>query len=365
MEFYELLGVRKNASVAEIRRAYQKLARRLHPDLNPGDPVTAQRFHAATRAFEVLCDPPRRAAYDRGERPTPAPPPVSAFGFEGFDFSVEVKGTAGFQELFDSVLRGGTPSAAAARGEDLEQTASISFEESLKGASRRIQLLRSDRCQACQGRGDVAFGPVPCPRCHGTGQLRANRGHMIFSRACGDCGAAGVLDRQACPRCGAEGRVMQSEWLEVRIPPGAGPGARIRVPECGNVGLRGGPPGDLVLVIDVAPHPFYRREGEDLFCTLPLAMAEAALGAHVEVPTPEGPVTIEVPAGTQTGQRFRLRKRGLPRMGDGGRGDLYVEASVVIPAVTDARGRELLQELARLDPGDPRKDMAAAAGSKA
>jgi molecular chaperone DnaJ len=365
MEYYELLGIRKSASVVEIRRAFQKLARRLHPDLNPGDPVAAERFSAAAQAFEVLCDAQRRAAYDRGERPAPPPPAASAVGFEGFDFSVDLAGAgAGFHELFGSGA-GGPAGAPPARGEDLEQTARITFEEAFRGASRRLQLLRSDRCAACQGRGDVAYGPAPCPRCRGKGQLRANRGHMIFSRACADCGATGVLDRRPCPRCGAEGRSMQSEWLDVQIPPGAGDGTRIRFPECGNVGPRGGPPGDLLLRVEVEPHPFYRREGEDLSCTLPVSMTEAALGAHVEAPTPDGPVTIEIPAGTQTGQRFRLRKRGLPRLADGGRGDLYVEAEVVIPAVTDRHARELLEELARLNPAEPRKDLAAAAGRKA
>ena len=366
MEFYDLLGIRRTASVVEIRRAFQKLARRLHPDLNPGDPVAAERFRAAAHACEVLSDAQRRAAYDRGERPAPAPPPVAAIGFEGFDFSVELKGTgADFRELFGGPS-GGPGAARPLRGEDLEQTAQISFEEAFRGASRRLQLLRSDRCAACEGKGDVAFGPAPCPHCRGKGQLRANRGHMIFSRACAECGATGVVDRRPCPRCAAEGRTMQSEWLDVQIPPGAGDGTRIRFPECGNVGPRGGPPGDLLLGVEVEPHPFYRREGEDLYCTLPVSMIEAALGAHVEAPTPDGPVTIEIPAGTQTGQRFRLRKRGLPRLSDGGRGDLYVEAQVVIPAVTDRHGRELLEEVARLHPGDLRKDLAAGApGRKA
>jgi molecular chaperone DnaJ len=366
MDFYELLGVRKSASGAELRRAFQKLARRLHPDLNPGDPVAAERFSAATRAFEVLSDPARRAAYDRGERPSAAPPAVAAVGFEGFDFSVEMQGRgAGFRELFDSVLRtaGDARVRAPQRGEDLEQRTRLSFQESLSGAARRLHIVRADRCPACRGQGEVAQAPVPCPKCRGTGQVRAKRGHMIFTRACGDCGATGSLSHHACPRCEGEGRLMHSEWLEVEVPPGAPDGARIRIPEAGNVGRLGGPPGDLVLVVEVEGHSFYRREGEDLVCAVPVTLAEAALGAHVEVPTPDGPMTIEVPAGTQTGQRFRLRKRGAPRM-DGTRTDLYVEARVVIPAVTDARGRELLGELARRDTEDPRRELLAAAGRK-
>lgn len=367
MDYYELLGVRKSAGANDLRRAYQKLARRLHPDLNPGDPVAADRFGAVTRAFDVLADPQRRAAYDRGERPAPPPPAIAAVGFEGFDFSVEVKTSAGagFQELFDTVLRSApTPAAAGGeRGEDLEQRTQISFDESLGGARRRLHLVRSERCPACGGHGDVEQAPVPCPQCRGTGQVRAKRGHMVFSRACAACGASGVLTRHACARCEGEGRLAQSEWIDVRIPPGVPDAARIRIPEAGNVGRRGGPPGDMILVVDVEAHPFYRREGEDLVCEVPLTFAEAAMGAHVDVPTPDGPMTIEVPAGTQTGQRFRLRKRGAPRM-DGSRSDLYVQARVTIPAITDGRGRELLAEIAARDASDPRKELLGAAGRK-
>jgi DnaJ-class molecular chaperone len=179
---------------------------------------------------------------------------------------------------------------------------------------------------------------------------------MIFTRRCADCGGGGTVGRRPCGRCAGEGRVMQSEWIEVRIPPGVADGSRLRVPGAGNAGRRGGPPGDFVMVVRVTPHPFYRREGEDLHCQVPVTITEAALGAHVEVPTPDGSVTIEVPAGTQTGQRFRLRKRGLPRLGEKGRGDLYVEAQVWVPTVHDAESRRLLAEFARRNPLDPRAE---------
>jgi molecular chaperone DnaJ len=361
MDLYELLGLRRSVSAAEIRRAYQKLARQLHPDLNPGDPAAADRFRAVSRAFQVLSDPQRRAAYDRGEPPPGAQPGAPEVGFEGFDFSAEVRSASvSFREIFDGVLREDGPGAAA-RGEDLEQTTRISFVESLEGAQRRVQLLRQDACPVCRGDGEVAFGPVPCPRCRGGGRVRASRGHMIFTRRCADCAATGTLSRRPCRRCGGEGRLMQSEWLDVTIPAGAGAGSRVRVPGCGNAGRRGGPPGDLVLAVEVEPHPFFRREGEDLFCEVPVTIVEAALGAHIEVPTPDGPVTIEVPAGTQNGQRFRLRKRGVPRPGGEGRGDLFVAAKVVVPRVADDRSRELLQEFARLNPADPRDAALAAA----
>jgi molecular chaperone DnaJ len=368
-DFYELLGVRRGAGLAEIRRAFQKRARQIHPDLNPGDPVAADHFRALSRAFEILSDPHRRSQYDRGDLRVESRTVAPEVGFEGFDFSAGRRaGGAGFSELFGGLIRAprGPGAKEPARGEDLQQAARLTFEESLSGAERRIHVVRADHCPTCGGGGEVPFGPVPCARCGGTGQIRASRGHMIFSRACVDCGGAGVLTLRPCQRCGGEGRLMQSEWLDVQIPAGAAAGSRVRIPGCGNAGRHGGPPGDFVLEIEVEPHRLYRREGDDLHCVVPVTMAEAALGGHIEVPSPDGPVTIENPAGTQTGQRFRLRKRGAPKIGESTRGDLYVEARVVVPAVTDNRSRALLEEVARLNPHDPRRELfsAPATGEK-
>jgi molecular chaperone DnaJ len=342
MDLYEQLGTRRGAGPSEIRRAWQRLARALHPALNPGDPVAAQRYREAAEAFDVLSDPQRRAAYDRGERPAARVAATAEAGFEGFDFSARVRiETMGFREIFDSARPGGD----ASRGEDLEQATRVTFDESMAGAVRRVHLVRFEPCPSCQGAGEVAFGPAPCPRCQGSGTVRGSRGHMIFSRPCSDCRGTGEIRRQACGRCEGEGRGIASEWLDVRIPPGVGNGSQVRLPGAGNTGRRGGPPGDFVLTVEVEDHPVFRREGDDLHCVVPVGMVEAAMGGHVDVTTPDGPVTIEVPAGTQSGQRFRLRKRGLPRPGDGGRGDLWVEARVVIPAVTDDRARTILREL--------------------
>ena len=350
MDLYERLGVKRSAGASELRRAWQRLSRALHPALNPGDPVAAERYRDAAQAFEVLSDPPRRAAYDRGELPAVPAEPAAEGGFEGFDFSARVRiERMGFREIFDSALRPGAPSDAS-RGEDLEQATRVSFEESMAGATRRVHLVRFEPCPTCGGSGEVAFGPAPCPRCQGTGTVRGSRGHMIFSRPCGDCGGEGEIRRKACGRCDGEGRGVASEWLEVRIPPGVGNRSQVRLPGAGNAGRRGGPPGDFVLTVEVEEHPLFRREGDDLHCVVPVGMVEAAMGGHVEVSTPDGPVTIEVPAGTQNGQRFRLRKRGVPRPGNGGRGDLWVEARVMIPAATDDRARALLRELAAVLP---------------
>jgi molecular chaperone DnaJ len=350
MDLYERLGTRRGAGTSEIRRAWQRLSRALHPALNPGDPVAAERYRDAALAFEVLSDPQRRGAYDRGELPAAPVEAPAEGGFEGFDFSARLRiDTVGFREIFDSAVRPG-PGRGASPGEDLEQATRLSFEESMTGAARRVHLVRFDPCAACRGAGEVAFGPVPCPRCHGGGTVRGSRGHMIFSRPCGDCGGAGEIRRRSCDRCDGEGRGVASEWLDVRIPPGVGNGSQVRLPGAGNAGRRGGPPGDFVLTVQVEGHPLFRREGDDLHCIVSVGMVEAAMGGHVEVPTPDGPVTIEVPAGTQSGQRFRLRKRGVPRLAGGGRGDLWAEAQVVIPAATDDRARALLRELATVLP---------------
>jgi len=354
VDLYEALGVRRSARLAEIRRAYQRLARQLHPALNPGDPEAAERYRIVTQAFEVLSDPDARARYDRGEPLRAVEPAPPAVGFEGFDFSVKVKRTrAGFKEIFDGLLPGAGAGRQPEPGEDLEQRTRLSFDESLKGARRRVQLVRHDPCAVCGGSGETTSAPMSCGRCQGTGQLRAARGHMVFTRSCPDCGGAGRLSRP-CPRCQGEGRLIQGEWIDVEIPAGVGEGSRVRLAGCGNAGRRGGRPGDFVLVVEIEPHPLFRRQGEDLFCEVPVTLVEAALGAHIRVPTPDGEMTIEIPAGTQTGQRFRLRKRGVPRPEGTGRGDLYVEVKVGIPAITDASGRALLVELARLHPGDPR-----------
>jgi len=361
MDLYQLLGVRRTATAAEVRRAYQKHARRLHPDLNPGDSVARQRFEEMTRAFEVLSDPQRRGAYDRGEVGTTPRPRLPDVGFAGFDFSAEVQtGGVGFQQIFEGVLAGGGPAAGApARGEDLEQSARISFDDAFRGAVRRLHLLRLGACSACGGAGDAIVDPQPCGACAGAGQVRARRGRMIFTRPCRECAATGVLTRRPCERCAGEGRTMQSEWAEVEIPPGVREGSRILLAGKGNAGRRGGPAGDFGLVIHLEPHPLYRRQEDDLHCEVPVTMTEAALGAHVEVPTPDGPVVIEMPAGTQTGQRFRLRKRGMPRPEGQGRGDLYVEARVWVPAVRDDESRELLLEFARRNAHDPRRGLGA------
>jgi molecular chaperone DnaJ len=258
-------------------------------------------------------------------------------------------------------LAGRAASGQSSLGEDLEQSARITFDEAFTGTTRRLHVVRLAVCAACGGTGDVAIGAQPCEACGGAGEVRSRRSRMIFTRPCAHCAASGVVAHRPCGRCGGEGRAMQSEWAEVEIPPGARDGGRIRLAGLGNAGRRGGPAGDCHLVVHVEPHPLYRQKDDDLHCEVPVTMVEAALGAHVEVPTPDGAVAIEIPAGTQTGQRFRLRKRGMPRPDGQGRGDLYVEARVFVPAVRDDESRDLLREFERRNRHDPRRNLGQAA----
>jgi molecular chaperone DnaJ len=359
MDLYALLGIRPKATQAEIRRAFQKRARQWHPDINPGDPLAAERYRHLLSAVEVLSDDERRALYDGGGDPFARARPAPEIGFAGFDFSVETRTDGSFRDIFDGVLPGSAPPPEAVRGEDLEQSTSVTFDEAFHGARRRMHLMRQDRCPTCAGSGDVSFAPIACPKCGGAGRLRAARGHMVFTRECSECQGQGRLDRRPCVQCAAQGRLMHSEWLEVQIPAGVESGSRVRLPGGGNVGQRGGAAGDFVLQVQVEPHPIFRREGADLRCTVPVTMMEAALGAHVEAPTPDGSMTIEIPAGTQAGQQFRLRKRGMPKLGESARGDLYVEVRVWVPRIADARSRELLRELAQLNPDRPPRGAAA------
>jgi len=345
MDLYEVLGLRRGATAAEIRRAWQRKSRALHPALNPGDPVAAEAYRQAERAHEVLSDPRKRAAYDRGELVPEPVAPVPEGGFEGFDFSLGVRvEKVSFRQIFETAASG-EDDAGSSRGEDLEQATRVTFPESMSGTTRRVHLVRHEACPSCHGAGEVAVDPVPCPRCGGSGQVRGSRGHMIFSRPCGRCRGSGALRHRPCSQCGGEGRAFASEWIELSIPPGVHDGSQVRLPGAGNAGRRGGPPGDFLLTVEVEPDEVYRRDGDDLHRVFPVGMVEAAMGGHVEVTTPDGPVTIEIPAGTQSGQRFRLRKRGAPRLGSRERGDLWVEARVVIPAATDDRARALLREL--------------------
>ncbi len=356
MDFYGLLGVGRGATLSEIKRAYRRLARKYHPDINPGDRNAERLFRRIVEAYETLSDPVRRREYDqRGGVAAPGEP--AAPEFDGFDFSAG--GTdrgAIFQELFADLWVGTRRPEAPVDGSDLHATVALSFDEALRGAQRTVTITRLDGCLACGATGRIAALEGRCARCHGQGVLRASHGHMVFSRACPACGGSGEQRDRPCRSCGGQAVVARTESITVALPAGIADGMRVRVAGKGHAGQRGGRPGDLYLTVHVAPHPLFRREGDDLYLVVPVAVHEAALGAKIEIPTPDGPARLRVPPGTQSGQRFRLRGRGAPSPRTGQRGDLVAEIKLVLPPLLDERSKELLREFGRLNHVDVRQD---------
>ena len=350
MDLYVVLGLPPGATDADIKRAYRRLARRLHPDINPGDRTAATRFRQIVDAYETLIDPDRRSRYDSGH--VLQDDPRRTGGFEGFDFSTRgVDHSATFGDLFAEVLSArGSKVPSAERGADLHQTLPLAFEEAFHGVTRQVTVLRREQCHACGGTGRTRASAAACPACAGAGALRSVRGHMVFSRSCPACGGTGQLRPRACEACTGAGHVTRSEVVPVRIPAGVRDGDRVRVPARGNAGTNGGDAGDLYITVQVAPHPIFRREEDDFHLVVPVALHEAALGARIDVPTPDGNTArLRVPPGTQSGQRFRLRERGAASARDGRRGDLVVEARLMLPRVLDERSKELLREFGRIN----------------
>jgi molecular chaperone DnaJ len=363
MDFYIVLGLRREASADEIKRAYRRLARRYHPDINPGDERAAAQFDQIVQAFETLSDPTRRARYDAGT-PTDAPPDPHSVGFEGFDFSVSITGAEAptFGDLFSEVIQhrlGQVGSGLATRGVDLHQVLMVPFAMSVKGGERAITVTREEPCRRCAGSGRAAAPARPCARCRGAGASRVARGHMVFSRPCTACGGTGRQPAPPCPACARSQRQLRADTITVHVPPGVADGARLVVPGLGHAGRAGGDSGDLHVTVRVEPDPMFTREGDDLHLVLPVAVHEAALGARIAVPSFDEPVRLRVPPGTQSGQRFRLRERGVPSVRDGRRGDLVIEVRLVLPPVLDERSKDLLREFGRLHPEDVREQLGA------
>lgn len=350
MDLYLVLGVQREASDVDIKRAYRRLARRWHPDINPGDREAAVRFRQVLEAYETLIDPDRRRRYDQGDQPPLSPSP-SSFGFTGFDFSaaVHAERTTTFGDLFEEIfVRRVDPRVAPERGADLHASVKVSFEEAWRGTERTVALTRHHACQDCAGSGFHRVAETACMSCEGSGTVRSVRGHMVFTKNCPRCAGTGILRQERCQACHGQGVVARTDSVTVPVPGGVDSGARLRVPGKGHAGVRGGPPGDLHLDVQVEAHDVFRRDGEDVQMVLPIAIHEAALGARIDVATPDGAVKVRVPPGTQTGQRFRLRERGVPTR-HGGRGDLVVEVRVTLPRVLDERSKELLREFGRIN----------------
>ena len=353
MDFYVILGLQRGATLADVKRAYKRLARRFHPDINPGDRMAASQFRQIAEAYETLSDPDRRRRYDAtGASTEPGSGPT--FGFEGFDFTVSVHGNDAptFGDLFADVLyqrEARRPKSDAERGVDLHQSITLTFEDAMRGRQRSVTVTRQEQCGTCKGQGGLNVAETRCTHCHGAGVVKSARGHMIFSRPCAYCGGSGRKRQERCSSCGGQGVEMRTETLTINIPHGLAEGARIRIPEKGHVGSNGGETGDLYITVHVQPHPLFRREGDDLHVTMAIAVHEAALGAKIEVPTLDGHARLRVPPGTQSGQKFRLRERGIPSPRDGRRGDVVVEVRLALPKILDERSKELLREFGRLN----------------
>jgi molecular chaperone DnaJ len=350
MDLYVVLGLAHGATESDIKRAYRRLARRFHPDINPGDRMAEARFRQILEAYETLIDPDRRSRYDSGGGPDSSSERRPS-GFEGFDFSVRgADHSATFGDLFAEVLidRGAQPPAPE-QGADLHLPVQLGFEEALAGGTRAVAVTRRETCRTCAGTGRTRTTTGTCYVCQGSGAVRSVRGHMVFSRSCPACGGSGQQRPRPCEPCGGIGQETRSEAVQVRIPPGVSDGDRVRVAGKGNAGIRGGPPGDLYITTAVAPHPVFRREGDEVHMVLPIAVHEAALGARLQVDAPDGPARLRIPPGTQSGQRFRLRERGAPSTRDGRRGDLVVEVRLMLPRVLDERSKELLREFGRIN----------------
>jgi molecular chaperone DnaJ len=360
MDFYVLLGLERGAPLADIKRAYRRLARRHHPDINPGDRAAAVQFRQIAEAYETLSDPDRRRRYDAGVE-TSAAEDITV-GFEGFDFSVSASGPSAstFGELFAELLgqRHGVPAdLAPERGTDLHHHLSMAFEEAALGGQHTVTVTRQQQCPTCRGLGRLPVAERGCPACHGAGIVKSARGHMVFSKTCGRCGGSGRLSTTRCPSCAGEQVIVRTEPVTIGTHAGLGDGARVRIGGKGNAGRNGGEYGDLYITVHVQPHPLFHREGDDLHLVVPVAIHEAALGTRFEVPSLDGVARVRVPPGTQSGQRFRLRERGVASLRGGRRGDLVIEVRVVLPTLLDERSKELLREFGRINSEDVRKGL--------
>jgi molecular chaperone DnaJ len=355
MDLYVVLGLDHGATESDIKRAYRRLARRYHPDINPGDRMAEIRFRQILEAYETLIDPDRRSRYEAGDPGTQASE-ARGSGFEGFDFSVRGSDAAvTFGDLFADVLseRGGRHQAQE-RGADLHQDLAVTFGEAFTGAARPIAVTRRGSCRGCAGTGTIEASGSACLVCQGQGSVRSVRGHMVFTRRCAACGGSGRQRPRSCGACGGSGQEVHADTIVVRVPPGVSDGTSVRVEGRGDGGRQGGPPGDLYLTVHVAPDPRFQRVGDDLHVVVGVGVHEAALGARIEVPAPDGPADLRMPPGTQSGQRFRVRERGMPSLRGGVRGDLIVEVHLRLPDVLDERSKELLREFGRIngDAGD-------------
>jgi molecular chaperone DnaJ len=375
-DYYATLGVKKSATQEEIRKAFRKLARKYHPDVNPGDKKSEEKFKEISEANDILSDEKKRKIYDQlgfySDQIDPAAAEAAAragarggqgmpFDFSGFDFSEEAQpgpgggsGWGGFRDIFSGMFSRERHAQGPQPGTDLEYQVNVDFWTAIRGGTAKLEIQRQEVCPTCHGRASTGGSQI-CPECNGTGQVTQMGGRMKFNIQCPRCGGSGKV-QNACPTCHGEGTVYKSEPLEFRIKAGTRDGQRIRLAGKGNAGVNGAAAGDLYLVIRTGPHPVFTRSADDILLTLPVTVSEAALGGRIEVPTIDGRAQLRIPPGTQSGQKLRMRERGVPSAThEGARGDQIVTVEVAVPHLRDERSREILREFARLNPDDPRE----------
>lgn len=366
-DYYATLGVARSAKRAAIRKAYRHLARRLHPDVNPGDSAAEARFKEVQEAYDVLSDDKKREFYNRhgfySDQARSSAPGGGrgGFGFDGFDFN-NFPGQAGsgpdLGSMFESVFGGRRKhgqSGDPRPGEDIEYRIEVGFNEAIHGTTARLSIDRQDRCSSCGGSGSPpASPPRQCTQCGGTGKAQTAMGNMRFNVPCPACGGEGI-SRTPCRPCGGEGRLSVKASVEARIPPGTGENSRLRLPGKGNAGVRGAAAGDLYIIAHLGKHPFFKRKGFDIYIELPITPAEAILGAKIEVPTINGAAFLRIPPATNSGKTFRVRERGVKDPRSGKRGDQFVKISIVVPRISDEATKDLMRQYATQNPQNPRE----------
>lgn len=384
-DYYQILGVKKDAKPEEIKKAYRKLARKFHPDVNPNDKTAEEKFKEIQEANDVLSDEKKRKVFDRfgyyadnldlnspyatgATSSSGGAGSAGGFDFSGFDFEPGGSGSSSssFRDIFSDLFSGGSsrqqrepepPKPQPKKGKDIEMPLALSFEEAVTGLTTNITVNRSEQCSRCQGAGDTG-GPVTvCSTCKGTGQVQRSGGRMQFAQTCPDCDGTGRR-RQPCSLCNGKGVTPKTEQVKIRIPAGVDTGSRVRIPKKGEGGRLGAPPGDLFIITNVGKHKFFTRKGDNIYVTVPITVPEAALGAKIEVPTVEGKAQLKIPAGTESGQKFRLRERGFPSLRNPNlRGDQFIEVKISLPRVISEETKEILKNFEKANSENPRRAM--------